>query len=453
MEICSSLLQSKRPTISKEVLIETQARITRNFYHNIIKNPYIPHKPFYKQGMFLCLEDEEAFYGGQAAGGKSDALLMAALEYVRYPQYRALILRQTLKELKKSGALIERSHKWLDNTNAHWNDLNSTWTFPSGAKLEFGYLANSKDLIQYDSAEYHFIGLDELTAFTEYLYTSIAGRLRKNKGDPIPLRLRGASNPGKIGHRWVKKRFIKGPYKFVPASYLENKYIDAESYARQLMKQPKIERERKMRGNWDIGAEGGLFSRLWFNEIPAISYADVTQAVRYWDFAATEDDGENDPDYTVGLLAVKYKNNRMAISNVIRGRWTPHATDKILERAVKADYSTFGDKYVCWLEQEGGASGKRDTSAIIRMMAGYPVKADPVRKNKQERASTPSAYAEAGNIDVLEDPLWNEEFLEELDFFPDNVDHDDQVDAFSGAFSKLFPLEGVAEPQIKVINL
>jgi predicted phage terminase large subunit-like protein len=434
--------------------VERQAAITRNYYHNILRNPYIPdsHKPFRQQGIFLCLEDKEAFYGGQAAGGKSDALLMSALEYVKYPQYRALLLRKSIMELNKSGALIERSKNWLQDTDAVWHEQKNYWQFPSGAKLEFGYLANQKDLEQYDSAEYHFIGFDELTAFTEYLYTSMAGRIRKNKGDPIPLRLRGASNPGKIGHKWVKDRFIRGPYKFVPSTYKQNPYINQEDYVAYLMKLPYIQRKQKMDGDWDIGSEGGLFNRLWFKEIGAVPIADIIQAIRYWDFAATEFTGDNDPDYTVGLLALKYRNNRMCVADVVRVRWTPYQVDDLLVRTTRADYAKYEGKYTVWLEQEGGASGKRDTNAIIRMLSGYPVRSDPVKKNKVDRASNVSSYTEAGNVDVVDAP-WRNEFLEECDFFPDNVEHDDQVDTFSGAFNKLFPVVGNAKPQLTIIEM
>ena len=43
---------------------------------------YIPHVPTPKQSAFLLLNCKEAFYGGAAGGGKSDALLMCGLQYV-----------------------------------------------------------------------------------------------------------------------------------------------------------------------------------------------------------------------------------------------------------------------------------------------------------------------------------------------------------------------------------
>jgi hypothetical protein len=78
------------------------------------KNPLVPHEPTPRQAAFLMLECLEAFYGGAGGGGKSDALLMAALYYADIPGYNALIIRRNLADLAMPGALMERAHEWLD---------------------------------------------------------------------------------------------------------------------------------------------------------------------------------------------------------------------------------------------------------------------------------------------------------------------------------------------------
>src|SRR3990167_11138644 len=67
---------------------------------------YFPHGPWPKQRVFIDLPNREAMYGGAAGGGKSDALLMAALQYMHVPGYAALILRKTFADLSKPDALI-----------------------------------------------------------------------------------------------------------------------------------------------------------------------------------------------------------------------------------------------------------------------------------------------------------------------------------------------------------
>jgi hypothetical protein len=51
---------------------------------------------------------------------------------------------------------------------------------------------------------------------------------------PIPLRMRAASNPGGIGHDWVRQRFlIEGPSQgrvFVPAKLADNPHLDQREY-------------------------------------------------------------------------------------------------------------------------------------------------------------------------------------------------------------------------------
>src|SRR5688572_3833424 len=81
---------------------------------------YCPHAPEPPQQAFLSLEQLEALYGGAAGGGKSDAMLMAALQYVHVPSYSAIIMRRTFAELSLEGALLSRAHQWLGHTDAVW---------------------------------------------------------------------------------------------------------------------------------------------------------------------------------------------------------------------------------------------------------------------------------------------------------------------------------------------
>ena len=137
-------------------------------------------------------------YGGAAFGGKSIALLACALQYVMVPGYAALILRRSFSDLTLPGALIDRSHEWLGNTLAKWNERDHCWNFPSGAMLQFGYIETKKDLNRYQSAEFATICFDELSQFPKDQYNFMFSRLRRLKSSPIPVRMRGATNPGGI---------------------------------------------------------------------------------------------------------------------------------------------------------------------------------------------------------------------------------------------------------------
>lgn len=221
---------------------------------------YVPHTPHPKQAEFLTLDTLEALYGGAAGGGKSDALLMGALQYVHVPGYAALLLRRTFRDLNQPDAIMARSHEWLRGTDARWNDRDKRWTFPSGATLTFGYLDTDKDKYQYAGAALQFIGWDEETQFAEAWYTWMFSRLRKLHGSEVPLRVRGATNPGGVGHEWVRRRFIAKPdpaRPFVPALLVDNPSVDAESYRLSLAQLDHTTRQQLEHGVW-VRDAGGL---------------------------------------------------------------------------------------------------------------------------------------------------------------------------------------------------
>ena len=72
-----------------------------------VSNPWWGHDPSDKQLEALWSYEEcpNLFYGGAAGPGKTSYLLMAAVQYVQYPHYRALLLRKTYADLKPPGRL------------------------------------------------------------------------------------------------------------------------------------------------------------------------------------------------------------------------------------------------------------------------------------------------------------------------------------------------------------
>jgi PBSX family phage terminase large subunit len=231
------------------------------------ENRWIKHPPTLKQQQALLLDHvQEILYGGAAGGGKSEWLLMEALKYVDQPGYSALLLRRNLTDLALPGALIDRAHEWLQGTTARWSEKDKTWRFPSGATLTFGYLDEVTNHYRYQSSEFHFVGFDELTQFSEYHYRYLFSRLRRLTGVRIPRRMRAASNPGGIGHEWVRERFLTGPADpqrvFIPARLDDNPHLDQAEYLASLGQLDAVERARLRDGNWEVQNQGLVYPEL-----------------------------------------------------------------------------------------------------------------------------------------------------------------------------------------------
>jgi predicted phage terminase large subunit-like protein len=395
---------------------------------------YIPNFPTPKQSVFLTLDGHrEIMYGGAAAGGKTDALLMCALQYVDVPNYAALILRRTYGQLSKADSILDRAHKWLRGTDARWEAMNNRYVWPNGAKVEFGYLQYFKDVWNYDGPAYQTIIFDELTQFNEDQYRFLFQRLRRLEGFPVPLRMRSATNPGGVGHVWVKDRFIKttAPGRlFIPAKLTDNPHVDIKAYREMLAELDPITRKQREDGDWDAVREGTIFRREWFaNYVDAIPTSSVVHHVRFWDLAATEKkQAGDDPDWTVGVLLARDGMGKFWIEDVRRFRLDPGGVQERIHSVARAD----GRSVPIRIEQEGGASGKSLIANFVRLLAGWNVAGYPSTGSKISRWMPLAAQCKAGNVGILNGP-WNADFFEEIINVPESG-HDDQADAAAGAF-------------------
>ena len=162
--------------------------------------------PQKKQLEFLSRPEYECLYGGAAGGGKSDALLAEAVRQVHIPHYCAILFRKTVPQLSE---LIDRSRRLYSAAfpGAVYHASEHYWQFPSGAKIYFGSMQYAKDRINYQGRRYDFIAFDELTHFTWEEYSYMFSRNRPS-GPGTRVYIRAATNPGGIGHSWVKERFI-----------------------------------------------------------------------------------------------------------------------------------------------------------------------------------------------------------------------------------------------------
>jgi predicted phage terminase large subunit-like protein len=420
---------------------------------------YIPHSPTEKQRQFLALTCKEAMFGGAAGGGKSDALLMAALMFVEVPSYAAIIFQRALTDFALPGGLIDRAHDWLGGTDAKWDEQSKTWTFPSGATLTFGYIKNYRDCLRYKSTEFQFVGFEELTRYREKEYRYLFSRLRKKKvldkshlpsgateeviealkrmWASLPLRMRGVTNPGDIGHEWVKQRFIvegeQAGRVFIPALAAENPHLDQEEYEASLNELDAVTRQQLKSGNWDVRPSGGYFDRAQFGRFKKDEAPLFRKLIRWHDLAATAPAPGKDPDWTASAL-IGFHAGRYYILDVRRMRGAPGEVYKYLKQTAIEDRRLYGRKVETYIEQEPGSSGIFTIDYLVReVLHGYAVRGKRSTGSKLDYAKPLSAAAANGNVLLLEGGKWHNLFFDEAEAFTgdDGGAHDDVIDAVS----------------------
>lgn len=227
------------------------------------------------QNVFLGATEFEVLYGGQAGGGKSDALMFGGLRYVQFPSYRALLIRRTLPDLQE---LIDRAQVFK-KLGAIWNENKKRFVFPSGAIYQFGYFRDWADREIYQGKEFQYIGWDELgTCPEERFWTFLMSRCRTASDLIVPM-MRASANPGGEGHAWIKRRFIEvcGEHgerihsetmklpdgrevtlsrRFIPARLADNPFLDKNDpmYRARLMGLPEVLRAQLLEGDWSAAS-------------------------------------------------------------------------------------------------------------------------------------------------------------------------------------------------------
>jgi hypothetical protein len=174
-----------------------------------IINPYSPHP---KQLIFHQTEANEVLYGGSAGPGKSMALRQEALDLcMAIPNLQVYLFRRTYPELEREQ--IVKARMEFPKGLGVYKKNDKRWEFINGSMLNYGYAQYEDDVLHFQGAEIHVLMFDELTEWTEFMYDFLRARVRCAL--PIPTNLRhkipgiySASNPGNVGHEWVKRRFV-----------------------------------------------------------------------------------------------------------------------------------------------------------------------------------------------------------------------------------------------------
>lgn len=229
----------------------------------------------------LTRTEFEILYGGARGGGKTDAGLAWLTRHIDNPLYRALIIRRNADDLSD---WILRAREMYRNLGASFAYRPAVITFPSGAVFKTGHLKDENAYGKYLGHEYQRMVIEELNQIpNEELYLKLISSCRSTID--IRPQVFCTTNPGGIGHAWVKARFVQitdeegtmvhsepnKTYKdkhdktriFIPSKVYDNPTILEKNpeYVDFLKGLPETLRRAWLEGDWDIVA-GQVFSEF-----------------------------------------------------------------------------------------------------------------------------------------------------------------------------------------------
>lgn len=275
------------------------------------------------QTEFLAATEKEVLFGGARGGGKSYSLIVDPLRYCDKANHRALLIRKTMPELRD---MISQAHRLYRQAfpEVKWKEQEKVFTFPSGARIEFGYAENEQDAMRYQGQAYTWIGVDEIGLYaSDRIVTLLKGSLR-SVDTTIPTFLRFSCNPGGPGMSWLKEQFVDAaPWnetfyvpieqpdgttdyitrRFIPSKLSDNPYLNqTPEYRNMLLSLPEKLRKMWLEGRWDI-IEGAAFEEF----DPSVHVVEPFEIPSSWPRFRCCDWGFSTP-FCVLWIAIDYEN-------------------------------------------------------------------------------------------------------------------------------------------------
>lgn len=427
-----------------------------------------------KQLLFLESDADITIFGGAAGGGKSFSLLYEPFHDITNPKFSAVVFRRTYPQIYMTGGLWDISEELYPYAGGSPTKGNGLWVFPSGASVEFRSMEHEDDRYKYDGAQIPLIEFDQLESFTEKQFFYMMSRNRSMSGAKSRIRASANPQPGwladflafwwhpetgyAIPERSGKKRWfvriqdsirwadskveLEARYPgsmpksvtFILSKLQDNKILMDKDpgYLASLMALPMVDRERLLGGNWKISIAGNIFKREWWKFVDVIP-EEISQECRFWDFAATAQEGSNDPDWTAGVRLARGKSGNIYIRDCQHWRESPLGNEKRAAATAQLDGNSVRQR----MEQEPGASGKSIVDHYARtVFFGFDFAGKPSLKKKILRWSPLSAAAEQGRVFLVKGD-WNRDFCDELEGCKGEDEKNDQADAASGALEEL----------------
>lgn len=260
----------------------------------------VVYDPLPQQRKFHLSPAKYRLLGGAVGGGKTMAIIAEAI--MRSYKYNfplvGAIFRRSFPELEST--IIRGILNILPNWTYKYNQAQHVLTFNNGSIIEFCYAESDADVFRYNSRQWDWLAIDEVTHFTEFQFTYLNTRVRTVK--PIKTKFFAATNPGNVGHNAIKERFITKTckaekyrpedYDFIPAGIYDNPYLmeNNPDYLDNLSALPEKERKALLEGNWDVFE--GIFFPEWDFTKHVVEDFEVPDD---WELVMGWDDGTREP--------------------------------------------------------------------------------------------------------------------------------------------------------------
>lgn len=430
------------------------------------------------QTAFLQSDADIAIMGGAAGGGKTYGLLLEPLRFFHLEGVNAVIFRREGQQLNLPGSIWLESQKIYVDLGCTPNKTLYQYQFSRNSYLKFSGLQYEQDVYSFQGAQLDFLGLDELTHFTEFQFWYLIGRLRSVSGQVKPY-CRATCNPDQgwvfdlikwwidektgypIAERSGKKRWM---YKldsrmvwfddretavkslaaqgiddrieplsitFIPATLNDNQELLANdpTYYSKLAQLPESERQQMLEGRWFFRPQGKLFKPDWFARfVVEPRERDVVLIT-----SDTASSTKTANDYTCFQVWTRAQ-GKMYLLKEVHGQFS--ATQQLtLLRSLILESNA---KYV---SIERAATGFYLIQEIVKS-TGVIVLEMTRQKDKYARGHDVQAYVEQGYVLLNPNAEYYTGFISEVAAFsPENKTkaavHDDRVDCLIDAIYHL----------------
>lgn len=475
-----AVLDGLPPDAVQAILDAVPAKADGRTIADVLESYSIELQPKQALAQKLVDDADELLYGGAAGGGKSFWLLAHAVAQMEmHPGNRGIIFRRVMPSLKRS---ILPAAVALLHSKAEHNKVDNTFTFPNGSVLEFGHLQHDDSVHTYQGAEYGFIGFEEVTEFLEAQWEFMSSRARA-PADGIRPHMVATANPGGVGHRWVKRRWVKpdgadvavgSPMPSPNTVWQARPQVEGEPPSRRVFIPARLDdnpallerdpayrtrlraitnralREAMESGDWDAidQIEGALWEWDWIRRVSPVDVSDygsvggMSRVVVAVDPAASAKPGSDETGIVVcgrGYDGDGY---------VLADRSCRVSPEQWAARAIQAYHDFSADVIVA--ERNNG--GDMVVSVLKGIDPNVPVRTVWASRGKRTRAEPVAALyehgrvAHAGTFTELEEQLTT--------WVPDDGDSPDRLDALVwGITDLLVDTSGGSTVQYRNVSL